>query len=79
MVAIRTIITIAILVALLAKHQTDAVCCGRPEPCGLNCNEMCGSTPVVGRWCCGVGDCNLLCCNCDGGCHTFDNLTIDYW
>lgn len=71
MVAIRITITIAILIALLTKHQIDAVCCGRLTPCmSLDCKEKCSNTSVENSWCCGVGSCNMFCCNCDGGCHT---------
>lgn len=71
MLTFRTIITIAILGVLYLTHQTDAKCCGfHPEYCifrqddttrGIHNNTMM-------KLCCGVGDCNVFCCNCDGGC-----------
>lgn len=69
MVAIQTTITIAMLIALLANHQTGAKCCNRPT--NTDNGKMCTTTAVGDdRWCCGVGSCNIFCCNCDGGCES---------
>lgn len=46
-----------------------ADCC-RVGPClpdpGLSCIQKCGDG-TDGTPCCGVGGCNIFCCNCDGG------------
>ncbi len=38
---------------------------------GDSCNDGTRGTP-----CCGVGRCNIFCCNCDGGCR---KPPVDYW
>ncbi len=38
----------------------------------LGSADCCGTTPCAdgskNGFCCGVGDCNIFCCNCDNGC-----------
>lgn len=35
------------------------------------------NAPIVGA-CCGIGACNLACCNCDNGCKGNSNMPYDY-
>ncbi len=56
-------IPIACLCAIILVSNTDAECCG-----GLfyGTTLCCDLTPPY--LCCGNGDCNFFCCNCDFGC-----------
>ena len=54
-------ITLGILVSLAFVGAASAVCC--PS----NRIGMCADG-TVGTPCCGVGKCNIFCCNCDSGC-----------
>lgn len=68
-----TVLTIiAVVVSVLVQiDQTDAECCS------LAINGMCADK-IVGAFdfCCGVGSCNIFCCNCDGGC--IDGTSIPF-
>lgn len=35
--------------------------------CGGDGSGICGDGSTQGAGCCGVGPCNIFCCNCDGG------------
>ncbi|KAK6516004.1 hypothetical protein TWF281_004594 [Arthrobotrys megalospora] len=54
---------LSILLALTWATFTAAVCC---DTDGIGrCDDGTLGTP-----CCGNGECNVFCCNCDGGCRT---------
>ncbi len=50
---------ISLLVLLCLFQLGKSECCDR-APCSDGTNG--------GGFCCGVGDCNIFCCNCDNGC-----------
>ncbi|KIV80186.1 hypothetical protein PV11_07705 [Exophiala sideris] len=52
--------------------STLAECCP-PRPCSP-WTSWCSSTQGVEAFgCCGIGPCNIFCCNCDNGCVYFDH------
>ena len=54
-------IVLVFLAAAIAAANAD--CCGPPFGGHMICDD--GSETST---CCGVGPCNIFCCNCDGGC-----------
>lgn len=87
MFKIQTIITFAILSIFLTVHYTKAECCGKfGDVCCKNISEPgCKNHLSAGdnespykKYCCGVGDCNIMCCNCDGGCIQNQNHFIGF-
>ncbi|CAG7734546.1 unnamed protein product [Allacma fusca] len=52
---------------LLALHVNQVA----SECCELAWKEECDDYEM-GTPCCGVGSCNMFCCNCEGGCRTWD-------
>ena len=60
----RTIISVFVFAVLCwVNNQTSAECCG------WSVNNICNHVTVPpDKWCCGKGECNIFCCNCDGGC-----------
>ena len=65
---------IVTVLVVLTAYESDAECCSSAK------NGMCGDKwyPPP-KYCCGVGDCNIFCCNCDGGCipGSFKQLNVD--
>jgi hypothetical protein len=59
----RVVVSLALLVGVvLFASEASAVCCHRKPNFG----------------CCGVGPCNIFCCNCDNGCNMqCENTTCD--
>lgn len=55
---------LALSCTLAAGHPEE--CCGSPVGTS-RCEDNTFGTP-----CCGVGKCNVFCCNCDGGCRKAD-------
>ena len=66
----------AIMIMVLVQMQqypAEAVCCRVNHTAAAtdstiefpSCND--GTVPPVGE-CCGVGRCNVFCCDCKGGC-----------
>lgn len=55
-----------------------ADCC-YSTPCGqyFPVNYCTSTDPVDDYTCCGVGPCNIFCCNCDNGCIPFDHCPSD--
>ena len=47
--------------------SVNADCCGCPITGYCNDGTTCGYIPNL---CCGWGQCNFFCCNCDGGCRS---------
>lgn len=76
MLKFHTIIIIVILGVILEIHNTNAECCGsystscciNDRVSGYEKEKNCYKKDNLIKMCCGVGDCNILCCNCDGGC-----------
>lgn len=63
----------------LQPWLVPAVCCDRDDGTlctwGTRTQRVCDSQTILGHngnYCCGVGPCNIFCCNCDYGCRTFD-------
>lgn len=55
-------------------------CCGKRQPSTDRDIQIClgpkfGLSKEVirtpGKYCCGIGDCNMFCCNCDKGCEIY--------
>jgi hypothetical protein len=62
MTLVKSILLLLIVVVAQLPSAVDSVCC-TTEPSGW-CAD--GYNPPFP--CCGVGSCNVFCCNCDGGC-----------
>lgn len=68
------IIFLLLPMALFGAVKANADCCGIPLGGWYTCQDGTSS----GGGCCGVGPCNILCCNCDGGCRVSHNRTECY-
>lgn len=59
------LLLISMILICFYQEFVAADCCtvGYDKSLIARCHDGGGGTP-----CCGVGTCNLVCCNCDGGC-----------
>ena len=66
---IRSILILVIITVLWTIPQADAECCRKPLVGKWGKDPTCGDQHVgESSFCCGVGTCNIFCCNCEGGC-----------
>lgn len=54
--------TVAITLFTLLSTLVSAECCDQSGGLSGECDDGSDASP-----CCGVGKCNMFCCNCDGG------------
>ena len=61
------IVLLSVLGVLAIVAYTNAECCPCSNSGFCSDNTVCGTYP---NFCCAHGNCNIFCCNCDGGCRT---------
>ncbi len=66
MISIGIMPPLYLMVLLSVSVPVDADCC-RTHKLDQNDNTICADGSD-GTPCCGVGSCNIFCCNCDDGC-----------
>nr|XP_018904949.1 PREDICTED: uncharacterized protein LOC109035692 [Bemisia tabaci] len=67
--------------ASIMRTGVQAVCCAAISHAFQSPFDYCGGTRYYteeGKFCCGVGSCNIFCCNCIGGCVKTEKFSGSY-